>query len=291
MSNIPIKIVLIMTVMLLLLSPCVRAETYSLTEEEQLSIISLIQNDPYYGKEFEERKETILTETVSHCFRFDPIEYGDSGRFSLSVIEGYYMADVVTETGAFAGIAHIQTEQNKLKTVFMNRSSETADPDMPGKHPMSCNFANYKTEVERHIGKEINVTSAPLVKITNSGNAFFIDFPEGESDYFVWLPFEEQKISADSIVRIDEDFYNLCKQQSEAYYAKLEQNRIDREEWEKNHPGATFPIYYGGTETDQISQTGKSNNILTTVLICVLAACIICGTLAIIWVSIRRKRK
>jgi hypothetical protein len=132
MSNIPIKIVLIMTVMLLLLSPCVRAETYSLTEEEQLSIISLIQNDPYYGKEFEERKETILIETVSPCFLFDPIEYGDSKQFSLSVIEGYYMADVVTETGAFAGIAHIQTEQNKLKTVFMNRSSETADPDMPG---------------------------------------------------------------------------------------------------------------------------------------------------------------
>jgi hypothetical protein len=284
-------ILLLLTVFAFLPCFCVYSEAAGngATYEEQTYVAQLVNDDPVYGERLREKKETLLTETIAPLFRFDPIEYAQSGVFSLSKIEGYYWVDVVTETGAFAGIATVIIKDGSLKSVFFARSSETAGPDYLGRHSMPCCFENYRQDIERVIGKEITADPVLIVKVNNNRDAYYIDQPEGEYDYFVLHPLDGEKITQDSIFRIDDDFYDWCKQEADEYQAEQEQRRIEREEWEKNHPGATFPAYYGGPGTETKTEPGKNNFPTVTVLICICAVVIIGGALTAIILCAKKR--
>ena len=198
------KKVLLLLVAVLALFSCLRinsdAAGNGATTEEQNYVARLVNDDPVYGERLREKKETLLTETIAPLFRFDPIEYAQSGVFSLSKIEGYYWVDVVTETGAFAGIATVIIKDGSLKSVFFARSSETAGPDYLGRHSMPCCFENYRQDIERVIGKEITADPVLIVKVNNNRDAYYIDQPEGEYDYFVLHPLDGEKITQDSMM-------------------------------------------------------------------------------------------
>jgi hypothetical protein len=154
---------------------------------------------------------------------------------------------------------------------------------------MPCCFENYREEIESLIGKKITADPVLVVKVGSHGDAYYIDQPENEYDYFVWHPLDGKTITQDSIVRIDDAFYNWCKQEADEYQAEQEQRRIEREEWEKNHPGATFPVYYGGPGTETKTEPGKNNFPTVTVLICICAVVIIGGALTAIILCAKKR--
>jgi hypothetical protein len=289
-----LKAVFILTVAVLVLLACFSvysgATGNGASLEEQKKVAQLVNNDPVYGKRLSDNKETILTETIAPLFRFNPVEYGKTGRFSISRIEGYYWADVVTETGAFAGVATVVIENNSLKMVHFDRSTETAGTDHIGSYLMPCSFENYRQDIERYIGEAVSADSVLAVKVVSHGDAYYIDQPDGAFDYFVWHPTGGKTITQDSIVRIDDDFYNLCKTESQEYFAELDKRRAEREEWEINHPGATFPVYYGGVGLELNNDSGKNNAVTATVMISICSLLIV-GVLLTFVIILAKRRK
>ena len=284
---------LLLLVTVLALFSCLRinsdAAGNGATTEEQNYVARLVNDDPVYGERLREKKETLLTETIAPLFRFDPIEYAQSRQFSLSRIEGNYWADLATETGKFAGLATIVIKDDALKMVHFDRAPETAGTDSTGSYMMPCSFEYYREEIESIIGKKITADPVLVVKVGSHGDAYYIDQPEDEYDYFVWHPLDGKTITQDSIFRIDDDFYDWCKQEADEYQAEQEQRRIEREEWEKNHPGATFPAYYGGPGTETKTEPGKNNFPTVTVLICICAVVIIGGALTAIILCAKKR--